>query len=371
MYTHTPWVTSLLISMRTETGPSLGVERNLIPPVASIQSFWMKNKPISWTKSRPSQVVSFTQYVRDDSRSIISENESPDLAFRYSLNPYRGCAHGCSYCYARVYHEYLGFSAGLDFESKILYKPNAAALFCDWLRDRRGHCEPVMLSGATDCYQPAEKEFEITRACLDVALEYRQPVSIVTKNALILRDVEVLKQLAAHGLVHVAISLTSLDQELTRRMEPRTSSPRARLRAIQVLTSFGIPTWVFLAPIIPGLNDFEIPALLAAAKDVHAGSAKMTVVRLPGPVENVFLEWLTSVLPSKAHLIESRIRQIRNGALYNSSFGTRMSGTGELASQIRNTFNVFSQKHGLGGTLPPLDTTQFRRPGEQAQLRLF
>lgn len=315
--------------------------------------------------------ASRTQYSRDESQSIISENNSPDLEFRYSLNPYRGCAHGCSYCYARVYHEYLGFSAGLDFETKILFKPDAARLFRDWLRRRRGPCEPVMLSGATDCYQPAEKEFRITRDCLEVALACRQPVSIITKNALILSDVDLLKQLAEYKLVHVAISLTSLDQQLTRKMEPRTSSPAARLRAIHVLSSVGVPTCAFLAPIIPGLNDFEIPSLLKAAKEARASSAKSTVVRLPGAVESVFLEWLARVVPDKAKLVESRIRHVRGGAMYNSSFGSRMTGTGEFASQIRNTFKIFSQKYALDAPLPALDTSRFCRPGEQAQLRLF
>jgi len=312
-----------------------------------------------------------TQYIRDESKTIISENTSPDLNFRYSLNPYRGCAHGCSYCYARTYHEYLGYSAGTDFESTILYKPDAASLFRQWLDRKRYQCEPVNFSGATDCYQPVEREYQLTRQCLQVALRCRQPVTIVTKNALVLRDLDLLVRLAELRLVHVNISITSLDQSLIALMEPRTSCPATRLKAIRVLSENHIPVRALLSPVIPGLTDSELPKLIQAASDAGAQSAGSTVVRLPGNVERVFFEWLQATLPQKQNIITSRIRQIRNGDLHDSQFGTRMSGTGEMARQIRNTFQVFARKYGLDNDLPPLETQIFVRPGDQQQKRLF
>ena len=311
-----------------------------------------------------------TEYIPDDSQTIISENNSPDLNFRFSLNSYRGCVHGCSYCYARTYHEYLGLSAGLDFETKVFYKPNSAALFRDWLNKRRA-VDPVNFSGATDCYQPIEKEFELTRQCLQVALASKYPITIVTKNALVLRDLDLLTQLAKLNLVQVNISITSLDQSLTRLMEPRTSSPAARLRAMEVLASHEIPTRALLSPIIPGLNDFEIPKLVEAVSNAGANAGRSTVVRLPGTVQHVFLEWLQNSLPDKAAVVESRVRQIRGGALHDARFGARMSGTGEIAEQIRQSFTVFAKKFGLPGELPPLDKTQFVRPKDVEQRMLF
>lgn len=312
-----------------------------------------------------------TQYIRDESKTIISENSSPDLNFRFSLNPYRGCEHGCSYCYARTYHEYLGYSAGTDFESTILYKPDAALLFQVWLNRRRYQCEPVNFSGATDCYQPAERRFKLTRQCLQVALSYRQPVTIVTKNALVLRDLDLLHPLAELRLVHVNISITSLDQSLTTMMEPRTSCPAARLDAIRVLSENRIPVRALLSPIIPGLTDSELPMLLRAASEAGAYSARSTVVRLPGNVERVFFDWVQTALPHKQSIITSRIRRIRNGSLHDGQFGTRMSGTGEMARQIQNTFQVFARKYGLDAGLPPLETQIFARPGDLQQKRLF
>ena len=312
-----------------------------------------------------------TRYLPDDSQSIVSTNDSPDLGFRFSLNPYRGCAHGCSYCYARPSHEFLGMSAGLDFETRLLVKHDAPQLLRRWLDRRAWQCEQIVLSGVTDCYQPAEREYQLTRGCLRVALSCRQPISIVTKNALVTRDLDVLSELARHQLVHVTISVNSLDQSLTRRMEPRTSCPQARLDAIRELTEAGVPTGTLVAPVIPGLNDSEIPAVLRAVAEAGALAASMIMLRLPGVVKPIFLNWLEEHVPARKSVVESRIRHVRGGALNDASFGRRMSGEGVLAEQMHQTFQVFATKYGLRGKLPPLDVTGFRRPSDLSQRRLF
>ena len=316
--------------------------------------------------------TSRTEYFSDISKTILSENDSPDIPFRYSLNPYRGCSHGCSYCYARPTHEYLGLSAGLDFESKVFVKEQAPALLRDHLAGSRWTPEPIMMSGVTDCYQPAERRFRLTRRCLEVALEARQPICVVTKNALVTRDIDILKPMASLGLVSVALSITSSDQSLTRVMEPRTSSPAARLRAISELVEAGIPTSVMIAPVIPGLNDSDIPEILRAASESGALSASYVLLRLPLTVRPVFMEWLERTQPAKKSRIESRIRATRNGELNDSQFRTRMRGTGEIADQINQTFQVFARRFGLDQKLPPLDVSQFRRPkSSSGQLSLF
>lgn len=313
-----------------------------------------------------------TAYFPDASKSIISENDSPDIPFRFSLNPYRGCLHGCSYCYARPTHEYLGLNAGLDFETKIFFKENAPKLLRDWLNRPGWTGQTIVMSGVTDCYQPVERELRITRKCLEVMLEARQPVGIVTKNALVTRDLDLLGEMARLRIASVAVSLTSLDQELTRVLEPRTSAPAARLRALKELHAAGVPTHVMTAPIIPGLNDSEIPALLEAASQAGAKSAGFQLLRLPLTVRPVFLEWLHRERPAEAERVESRIRSTRDGELSASEFGKRMSGTGEMAGQIRQTFEVFSRKFGLTRKPDPLDTSQFRPPNSSSgQLRLF
>ncbi len=312
------------------------------------------------------------EYLPDASKSIVSENDSPDVPFRYSVNPYRGCAHGCSYCYARNTHEYLGFNAGLDFETKIVVKHDAAELLREFLSRDSWKSEAITFSGVTDCYQPAEREFRLTRQCLEVALECRQPISIITKNALVLRDLDLLLQMASHNLVHVFLSITSLDPELARTMEPRTSIPSARLRAVRTLVDTGIPVGVMVAPVIPGLNDSEIPAILEAAREVGAKSAGYVFLRLPLTVEPVFREWLTRTQPSEGRpRTEQRLKQSRRGKMNNSNWGERMRGDGEIADQIGKMFRLFSQKMGFEG-LSPLDATQFRPPVPRSgQLRLF
>ncbi len=312
------------------------------------------------------------EYLPDHSRSILAENHSPDIPFRYSVNPYRGCAHGCSYCYARPTHEYLGLSAGLDFETRIFVKHDAPALLREFLERPKWRPEPINFSGVTDCYQPAEREFRLTRQCLEVALEFRQPVTIVTKNALIVRDLDLLSAMGEQRLVSVFVSVTTLDAELARAMEPRTSIPSARLRAISMLARAGVPVGAMTAPVIPGLNDSELPALLKAASEAGARTASYVMLRLPLTVEPVFLEWLERTQPLRRDRVESRIRQTRDGQLSQSQFGQRMRGTGEIAEQIRSVFRLFARKYDLDGRLPPLDCDSFRRPtGGVTQLKLF
>jgi DNA repair photolyase len=313
-----------------------------------------------------------TEYLPDRARSIVAENHSPDVGFRYSINPYRGCSHGCSYCYARPTHEFLGLNAGLDFETKIFVKEDAPALFRAFLSRPSWRCEMIALSGVTDCYQPAERTFRLTRACLEVAVEFHQPVSIITKNALVLRDLDILRSMAQRSLVHVSLSVTTLDAALVRSMEPRTSTPAARLRAIAALREAGIPVRVMLAPIIPGLNDTEIPAILAAARAAGAQHALFTLLRLPLTVAPVFLEWLQRAQPGRAQKIESRIRGMRGGKLNLSEFGARMRGSGAMADQITGLFRTLARKYGLDQGLPPCDLTRFCPPPPRTgQLRLF
>jgi DNA repair photolyase len=312
------------------------------------------------------------EYIEDASQSIVTENSSPDIPFRYSLNPYRGCAHACSYCYARPGHEYLGFNAGLDFETKIVIKREAPRLLREFLSKRNWKPEPITFSGVTDCYQNAERQLQLTRQCLEVVLECRQPVSLITKNALVLRDLDILSQLAEHQLVHVYLSITSLDPELARDMEPRTSTPEARLRAVRKLSQAGVPVGVMMAPIIPGLNDGQIPQLLRAVSDAGAIKADYILLRLPLNVETVFIEWLQRVRPNHATKVLGRLEAARGGKRSSSTWGERMVGTGLIAEQIRNTFRVFRRKFGLESELPPHRCDLFRPPtSPTGQMQLF
>ncbi len=312
------------------------------------------------------------EYLTDASRSIVSENDSPDVGFRYSVNPYRGCQHGCAYCYARPGHEYLGFSAGLDFETKIVVKHDAPELLREFLGRPAWQPEVIVFSGVTDCYQPAERKFILTRRCLEVAFDCRQPIGIVTKNALVVRDIDLLRAMAERNLVQVNVSVTTLDVDLAREMEPRTSIPAARLRAVRMLAEAGVPTRVLVAPVIPGLNDVEIPAILSAAAAAGAQGAAYVLLRLPLTVEPVFLEWLGRTQPLRAERVRQHIRQTRGGKLSDSQWGRRMVGHGPIADQIKKLFRVFAHKHRLDGPLPPLDTSQFQPPiPSSGQLRLF
>ncbi len=313
-----------------------------------------------------------TQYLADESQSIVATNDSPDVGFNYSVNPYRGCAHGCSYCYARPGHEYLGMSAGIDFETKILVKHRAPELFREFLARPRWSGEVIVFSGVTDCYQPIERELRLTRGCLEVAVECRQPIGMITKNALVTRDIDLLSQLAAHRAVRASLSVTTLDQSLARVMEPRTSSPAARLRAIAELSAAGVEAHVMIGPVIPGLNDSEIPAILAAAREAGAVKAGYVLLRLPTTVREVFLDWLHRRQPNRASRVETFIRSTRGGAMNSSKWSDRQRGQGAIAEQIGQTFAVFAKKYGLDSDLPPLNREAFRPPRVPGgQLNLF
>ena len=312
------------------------------------------------------------EYLPDASQTIVSENHSPDVPFRWSVNPYRGCAHGCSYCYARPTHEYLGLNAGLDFETKILVKHDAPRLLQEFLARPAWRPEPITFSGVTDCYQPCERQFRLTRGCLEVAWRARQPVSVVTKNALVVRDLDLLAPLAAARLTHVNISVTTLDADLARVMEPRTSAPAARLRAIRALADAGVPVRALLAPVIPGLTDSEIPALLAAVAAAGATATGWTMLRLPLTVRPVFFEWLARERPDARQRIEAAIRSVRGGELNGARFGERMRGQGLMAEQIAKLFATFAARLGLNRELPAYDCEQFRPPTDSSgQKRLF
>jgi len=312
------------------------------------------------------------EYLVDSSRSIVSENRSPDVPFRYSLNPYRGCSHGCAYCYARPGHEYLGFSAGLDFETKIVVKHDAPQLFAEFLSRDGWDVEPITFSGVTDCYQPAERRFKLTRQCLETAAEFGQPVSVITKNALVARDLDLLTDLANRNLVHVFLSITTLESGLARDLEPGTSTPAARLQTVGRLTAVNVPVGVMVAPIIPGLNDAEIPAILEAAAKAGATTAGKVLLRLPHSVEPVFREWLQRCRPELVDRVLGRIRQTRGGKLNSSRWGERMVGAGEMADQISQLFQRFRQRYGLDGKLPEQDRSHFRPPAPtRGQLHLF
>ncbi|MGE3806507.1 MAG: PA0069 family radical SAM protein [Gemmataceae bacterium] len=309
-----------------------------------------------------------TLVLRDASRSLISYNDSPDIGFDAAINPYRGCEHGCIYCYARPYHEFLGFSAGLDFETKILAKPDAAALLRAELNKKSWRPQVLAISGVTDCYQPIERHLKLTRQCLEVLTEFRNPVAIITKNRLVTRDIDLLGELARHGAAIVYLSLTTLDAELARVMEPRASAPASRLAAIEELTAAGIPVGVMTAPVIPGLNDHELPALVAAAAKAGARHAGYTILRLPHSVVDLFERWLTQHFPDRKERVLGRIRDLREGKLNEAEFGRRMRGTGPLAEMIRKMFELACKQAGIQNGRPVLSTEAFRRPGAQPLL---
>lgn len=313
-----------------------------------------------------------SEFLTDQSRSIISENKSPDIPFRYSINPYRGCEHGCSYCYARPSHEFLGMSAGLDFETKIIVKDHATDLLRHVLSKPSWKPESMMMSGVTDPYQPIERDKEITRGILKLLRDCKHPVSLITKNALIERDIDVLGEMAQEDLVHAAISITTLDASLARTLEPRTSSPDARLRAIKTLADHGVPVRIMTAPVIPGLNDHEIPSLLEAASDMGATTAGYVMLRLPGAVEPVFTDWLARVRPENESKVLAKIQEVRGGAMSDNQFGSRMRGKGVRADGIAEMFKLFCRKFGLQLDAKPLRTELFIPPSDSnGQLSLF
>lgn len=309
-----------------------------------------------------------TQILKETAKKIVNKVNSPDLHFGFSMNPYQGCEHGCIYCYARNTHEYYGFSAGLDFETKIIVKQNAAELLEKHILQSSWQAVPIMLSGNTDCYQPQEKKFEITRKMLGVMVRYRHPVGIITKNALIQRDIDLLKDLASDGLVNVMISITTLDEELRRKMEPRTASAIKRLQTIEALSKAGIPVGIMNAPVIPGLNHHEIPEILKAASGHGALSCGMTVVRLNGSVGKIFEDWLRKNFPDRFDKVWNQISELHGGNVNDSLFGRRMSGEGNIAEAIQQLYRVAKRKHFEGKKMPSINLTQFRKGGN---LNLF
>jgi DNA repair photolyase len=309
-----------------------------------------------------------TQIFHESPKKIVNKVNSPDLNFGYSMNPYQGCEHGCIYCYARNTHEYYGFSAGLDFETKIIIKQNAPDLLEKHLLQPTWQAVPIMLSGNTDCYQPQEKKFGITRKMLQVLLKYRHPVGIITKNALIQRDIDILKELAKDRLVNVMISITTLNEELRRQMEPRTASATKRLQTIEALAKEGIPVGVMNAPIIPGLNHHEIPNILKAASDHGATACGMTVVRLNGSISKIFEDWLRKNFPDRFEKVWNQISELHGGKINDSVFGRRMAGDGHIAHAIQQLYSIAKKKYFTGKEMAPLDLTQFRKGGN---LNLF
>lgn len=321
-----------------------------------------------------------TVFLTDASRTIVARNDSPDIPFDASINPYRGCEHGCAYCYARPTHEYLGLSAGLDFETKILVKHDAPALLRKALMSPGWKPVPLSVSGVTDAYQPVERRLRLTRRCLEVLVEFRNPVGIVTKNRLVTRDIDLLADPAAHRAAAVFLSITTLDAELARRLEPRASPPALRLAAVEALARAGVPVGVMVAPVIPGLTDHEIPAILAASAEAGARHAGYVPLRLPLAVAPLFEDWLDRHAPGQKAKVLGRVRGLRDGKLNDARFGSRMRGQGAFAAILETVFQVACRRLGLNATRLDLSGDAFRRPepdghGEPGrpgrQLRLF
>ncbi|MGZ6488115.1 MAG: PA0069 family radical SAM protein [Pseudobdellovibrio sp.] len=303
-----------------------------------------------------------TEFFTDHTKTILNKYDSPDLGEGYTLNPYRGCEHGCIYCYARPTHEYFNLSAGLDFESKIFVKEKAPELLYNELMKPRWEPQSIMMSGITDCYQPVERKLQITRECLQVMAEFKNPVVIITKNFLVTRDIDILAKMAQDQLVLVCVSVTSLDDKLARIMEPRTSPPQKRLEAIRLLSEAGVPVGVNVAPVFPGLTDHEMPRILEAAAEAGAKSANYVMGRLPHSVKDLFVEWLQSNYPEKKDRVVSAIRDVRGGQLYDASFNSRMTGTGVRADHVAEVFKIFRKKYFGGARYSGLRTDLFKRP---------
>ena len=311
-----------------------------------------------------------TELLDDHTREIIAWNNSPDVGFRASVNPYRGCEHGCIYCYARPLHEYLGFSAGLDFETKIVVKRDAPTLLRAALARPDWVPQVVAVSGATDAFQPIERKLELTRACLGVFAEFRNPIAVITKNYLVTRDIDRLTALAEHSAVAVVLSITTLNPELARAMEPRASRPQRRLQAVRELRAAGIPVGVNLAPIVPGLTDEEIPALVEASRDAGAQFVNLLMLRLPHGVKELFTQWLTAYAPARKDKVLARIRDVRGERLNDPRFGARLTGEGLYAAQIQALFHSACRRQGLTQAMPRISAAAFRRPCAQLSLAL-
>lgn len=308
-----------------------------------------------------------TTYTEVFPKSILNEVKSPDIKLEWSMNPYQGCEHGCVYCYARTTHEYWGLGAGLDFERKIFYKKNASELLRKAFDSKSWKPAAIMTSGNTDCYQPIERKLKLTRGLLEVCLEYKNPVGLITKNSLIERDLDLLKELAKDNLVKVVISVTSLDEDLRSKLEPRTSTAKNKLKTIQLLASNNIPVEILMGPVIPGLNSHEIPAVIEAAAGAGAQWASYTMVRLNGAIGEIFEHWVEQTFPDRAAKVLNQIREVNGGLLSNTIAGKRMSGKGTVAQMISQLFNLHRSKFMTYQEIP-FNTTIFKRPGSQLEL---
>ncbi|WP_421765379.1 PA0069 family radical SAM protein [Ekhidna sp.] len=304
-----------------------------------------------------------TEVFKETPKKIISTNNSPDIGLSASINPYQGCEHGCVYCYARNSHEYWGFSAGLDFETKIIVKPEAPALLEKEFLRSSWKPKTIMLSGNTDCYQPLEREYQLTRKLLGVFNKYQNPVGIITKNALVTRDIDILKELASNNLVQVIFSITSLDEQLRQKLEPRTASASKKLKAMETLAAEGIPVGVMNAPIIPGLNHHETPEILKAASNAGASFASYTVVRLNGQINKIFHDWLKKSYPDRVEKVWHQIQDLHGGNVNDTEFGRRIKGDGKISEAIKNLFEVSKRKYFKNKSFEPLETSHFRRKG--------
>jgi DNA repair photolyase len=316
-----------------------------------------------WEESNPA-----TQYFEDTAKGIVNKVDSPDVGMMYSMNPYQGCEHGCIYCYARNSFEYWGYSAGLDFEQKINVKKNAPELLRKFLMNPKWECVPIGLSGNTDCYQPAERKFRITRQLLEVCNEFNQPVGIITKNASILRDKDLLAKMAKKNLVSVLVSVTSFDESLRRVMEPRTTTGQQRIRTIRELTNEGVRAGVMLGPMIPGLNEHEMQRIMQAASEAGARFSAYTFIRLNGAIKLLFHDWLYKNFPDRADKVWHLIESSHGGKVNDSEFGRRMRGEGNIAELVSQQFKKYNMRYGLNAERWDLDCTQFRRPGSQIKL---
>ncbi len=311
-----------------------------------------------------------TEYIFDDSRTLVNTVTSPDVGMMYSANPYQGCEHGCIYCYARNSHEYWGYSAGVDFESRIVVKKNAPALLRKFFDNKNWVPATISLSGNTDCYQPIERRMKITRALLEICLEYRNPVGVLTKNALVLRDLDIIQELAKMNLVRVFSSITSLDEDLRKVMEPRTASYRSRLKVVETLSKAGVPTGIMNAPLIPGLNDMHMHDVLKAASEAGAKWAGYTVVRLNGAIGGIFKDWLYKSFPDRADKVWHQISECHEGKVNDSRWGNRIVGDGKFAEVIKAQFQIYCKKFHLNEVHMEMNTKDFRRV-KNGQLKLF
>lgn len=341
-------------------------------PASPYEKTVRDEQPLDWAlvEAEWEEAELKTEYLETHPKTILNKVISDDIPLEWSMNPYQGCEHGCIYCYARNTHPYWGFSAGLDFERKILVKRNAADLLEHELKKKNWQATPVMFAGNTDVYQPAERHFRITRACLEVFLKYRHPVSLITKNSLVLRDLDLLKQLASEQLVHVAISITTLQEELRQFLEPRTATVKQRLKTVETLSAAGVPVFVMMAPIIPGLNEHEIFDLVKAVADRGALGAGHTLVRLNGDVATIFEDWIRKTMPDRADKVLNKIRDTHGGNLYEFRPGARMRGDGKIAEIIHAQFRLAKEKFLSGRNMPPYNLElhhKFKTP----QLSLF